>query len=109
MYGVGELLRHRRFRIVRRLLVVVGRIAIGAPVPLVGAGGGVEHDDAAVTVAVRGAAAYRRPRNLINGWGGGAQNFSVSFPVGRHSGTVRCAGVSRGSRRRGTPPRRAAA
>ena len=52
MHGIAELLRHRRLGIVGRLLVVVGRVAIGAPVPLVGAGGGVEHDDAVVAVAV---------------------------------------------------------
>src|ERR1700722_2543571 len=37
MYGIAELRRHRRLRIVVRLLVVVWRIAIGAPMPLVGA------------------------------------------------------------------------
>src|SRR4051795_4078661 len=52
MHGIAELLRHRRFRIVGGLLVVVRRLAVSAPVPLVGAGGGVEHDDAAVAVAV---------------------------------------------------------
>src|SRR5258705_7184810 len=52
MHRIGELLRHRRLGVVGRLFVVVGRIAIGAPVPLVGAGGGVEHDDAAVAVTV---------------------------------------------------------
>ena len=52
MHGIGELLRGRRLGIVGRLLVVVRRLAVGAPVPLVGAGGGVEHDDAAVAVAV---------------------------------------------------------
>src|SRR4030088_1730782 len=52
MHGVCDLLRHRRRGIVRRLLVVVRRLAVGAPMPLVGAGGGIEHDDAAVAVAI---------------------------------------------------------
>ena len=52
MHGISELLRNRRLGIVRRLLVVVRRLAIGAPVSLVRAGPGVEHDDAAVAVTV---------------------------------------------------------
>src|SRR3954470_17885055 len=52
MHRIAELLRHRRFRIIGGLLVVVRRLAVSPPVPLVGAGGGVEHDDAAVAVAV---------------------------------------------------------
>src|SRR6478672_3099141 len=52
MHGIGELLRHRRLGIVRRLLGIIRRLAVGAPMPLVGAGGGVEHDDAPVAVAV---------------------------------------------------------
>src|SRR6185295_5248686 len=52
MHGVGELLRGRSIGIVGRLLVVAGRLAVGAPVPLVGAGRRIEHDDAAIAVAV---------------------------------------------------------
>src|SRR3954447_17071697 len=53
MHGIGELLRHRRVRIVSRLLVVVRRLAVGAPVSLVSAGCCVEHDDPPVAVSVR--------------------------------------------------------
>ena len=52
MHRIGELLRRRRAGIVGRLLVVVRLVAVGAPVPLVGAGFDVEDDDAAVAVAV---------------------------------------------------------
>src|SRR3954454_6175690 len=52
MHGIGELLRDRRLGIVRRLLVVAWRLAVSAPMPLVSAGGGVEHDDAVIAVAV---------------------------------------------------------
>src|SRR5438445_8622944 len=52
MHGVGELLRGRSIGIVGRLLVITGRLAVGTPVPLVGAGRRIEHDDAAIAVAV---------------------------------------------------------
>ena len=52
MHGVGEAARQAAPRVVGRQLVVVRLFAVGAPVPLVGAGLGVEHDDAAVAVAV---------------------------------------------------------
>src|SRR3984957_5352963 len=52
MHGIAELRRHRRLRIIRRLPVVVWRVAIGAPRRLVGARRGVEHDDAAIAIAV---------------------------------------------------------
>src|SRR5450631_1393242 len=48
MYGIGELLRGWRVGVIGRLLVIAGLVAIGTPVPLVGAGAGIEHDDAAV-------------------------------------------------------------
>ena len=51
MHRIGELLRGRAFRIPRDLLVA-RRLAVGAPVPLVGAGRGVEHDHALVAVTV---------------------------------------------------------
>src|SRR5579871_5376816 len=52
MDGIAELLLFGGGRIVRRLLVVVGRLAGAAPVPLVGERGSVVHDDAAIAVAV---------------------------------------------------------
>src|SRR5262245_46935163 len=51
VHRVGELLRWRPLEIPVDLLVA-RPVAIGAPVPLVGAGRGVEHDDALVAVAV---------------------------------------------------------
>ena len=52
MDGVAEDRRGVRLLIVRRQLAVDGRPAVRAPVPLVLAGIGIEHDDAAVAVAV---------------------------------------------------------
>src|SRR6185503_9248144 len=52
VHGIGELLRGRRLGVVGRLLVIVRRVAVSAPVPLVGASGGIKHDDAAIAVAV---------------------------------------------------------
>src|SRR5262249_11768022 len=52
MDRIGELLRRRAGRIVRRLLAIVPRLAIGAPMSLVSAGVGIEYDDAMVAVAV---------------------------------------------------------
>ena len=49
---IAELLRRRRLRIVPPEIDIVGLVAVGAPVPLVLAGVGVEHDDAVVAVAV---------------------------------------------------------
>src|SRR6185437_13655703 len=40
MHGIAELLRNRGLGIIGGLLLVVRPVAIGAPVPLVGAGGG---------------------------------------------------------------------
>src|SRR5438067_4768310 len=53
VHGIGELLRDRRLGIVRRLLVVARRLTVSAPMPLVSAAGGVEHDYAVIAVAVR--------------------------------------------------------
>ena len=50
--GVAELLGRRIVRIVGRQLRVVRLVAVGAPVPLVLAGIGVEHDHAVVAVAI---------------------------------------------------------
>src|SRR5438093_578611 len=52
MHGIGELLRGRSVGVIGRLLFVARRLAVGAPVPLVGAGGRIEHDDATIAVAV---------------------------------------------------------
>ena len=52
VHGIAELLRDRRLGIVGRLLVVGRRLAVGSPVPLVGERRRIEHDDAAVAVAV---------------------------------------------------------
>src|SRR5215472_1621282 len=52
MHGVPELLLRRPLRIIGRLLVVVRDVAIGTPMPLVGTGRRVEHDDAAIAIAV---------------------------------------------------------
>ena len=49
----AELFRRRRRRVVRRHLRIVWPLTVGAPVPLVRAGVGVEDDDAPVPVAVR--------------------------------------------------------
>src|SRR5580765_3701577 len=51
MDGV-ELLRRRAFGVVGGHLFVARLAAVGAPMPLVLSGVGVEHDDAAVAVAV---------------------------------------------------------
>ena len=50
--GIAELLRGRSIRIVVAKVGVVGFVAVGAPVPLVLAGIGVEDDHAMVAVAV---------------------------------------------------------
>src|SRR6185503_619986 len=52
VHRVAELLRRRLGRIVWRRLLVAGRFAIGAPVALVGAGLGIEHDHTPVAVAI---------------------------------------------------------
>ena len=52
VHRVAELLRRRRLRIVAAEIDVVRLVAVGAPVPLVLAGVGVEHDHAVVAVAV---------------------------------------------------------
>ena len=52
MHRIAELLGGRSIRIVRAEVGVVGFVAVGAPVPLVLAGLGVEHDHAMVAVAV---------------------------------------------------------
>ena len=52
VHRIAELLRRRRVRIVPSEIHIVGLVAVGAPVPLVLAGVGVEHDDAMVAVAV---------------------------------------------------------
>ena len=52
MHRIAELLRRRRIRIVRAQIGVVRLVAVGAPVALVLAGVGVEHDHAMVAVAV---------------------------------------------------------
>src|SRR5436305_14062992 len=52
MHGIAELLLRRRLGIVRRLLAIIRRIAVGAPMPLIGAGRRVVDNDAAVAVAV---------------------------------------------------------
>src|ERR1035437_2033490 len=52
MHWVAELLGDRRTRIVIAQVGVVGFVAVGAPVPLVLAGAGVEYDHATVPVAV---------------------------------------------------------
>ena len=54
MHRVAELLRGRLGRIVGRRLVVARPVAVGAPVPLVGAGLRIEHHDAAIGIAVGG-------------------------------------------------------
>ena len=52
VYRVPELLRRRRLRIVPPQIHIVRLVAIRAPVPLVCARVGVEHDDAVIAVAV---------------------------------------------------------
>ena len=52
MHRSAELLLHRRLGIIRRLLTIIRRIAVGAPMPLIGAGRRVVDNDAAVAVAI---------------------------------------------------------
>src|SRR5262249_29652357 len=52
VHGIAELLGDRRGGIVLARLGVVGLAAVGPPVALVGERVGVEHDDAAIAVAV---------------------------------------------------------
>ncbi len=52
MHRIAELLRGRRVGIVGARVGVVGLVAVGAPMPLVLAGIGVEHDHAMIPVAV---------------------------------------------------------
>ena len=52
MHRVAELLRDGRIRVVVAEIGVVRLVAVGAPMPLVLAGVGVEDDDAVVAVAV---------------------------------------------------------
>ncbi len=52
MDGVTELLRGRAIGVVAAEVLVFRFVAVGAPVPLVLAGVGVEDDDAMITVAV---------------------------------------------------------
>src|SRR5207248_5530108 len=52
VHGIAELLLRRRLGIIRRLLVIIGRIAVGAPVPLIGARRSVVDNNAAIAVAV---------------------------------------------------------
>ena len=60
VHGPAELRGRWLRRIVRRCLLVAGRLAVRAPVPLVGARLRVEHDDAPVAVAVRDVDFFRR-------------------------------------------------
>src|SRR5437016_8743831 len=53
MHRIAELLSRRIIRIVAAKRRVVGLMAIGAPVALVLAGVGIEHDHAVIAVAVR--------------------------------------------------------
>src|SRR5262249_16200559 len=53
MHRISELLRGRLARIIGRRLVVARFLAVGAPVPLVSTGVGIEHG-AAIAVAVGG-------------------------------------------------------
>ena len=52
MHRIAELLRGRIVRIVAAQIGVVGLVAVSAPMPLVLARIGVEHDHAMVAVAV---------------------------------------------------------
>src|SRR5262245_11974698 len=52
VYGIAELLRRRIGGLIRAEVLVVGLVAVGAPVALHLAGVGVEHGDALVEIAV---------------------------------------------------------
>ena len=54
MHRVAELLRGRLRRIIARRLLVARLVSVGAPVALVGASLGIEHDHPAIAVAVGG-------------------------------------------------------
>ena len=83
VHRVAELLRHRFRRVVGRRLVVARLLAVGAPVPLVGAGLGIEHHHTAIGVAVRD----------VNFLGGG-----IDGNVGRRSEPVGRVTVGAGDR-----------
>jgi len=93
MHGITEL-RATAPRIVRSLLVVIRLVAIGAPVPLVSACRGVEHDDTAIAVAVGDIEFVRIP--VEGDLGGLAKLGGVVSALGRRdlfrSGMMTCVG-----------------
>src|SRR6266487_5933274 len=68
VHRVGKLLGERRLGIIGLLLVVARAMAVGAPVPLVGAGPAVEHEDAPVEIAVGDIELVRRFVDLQMRW-----------------------------------------
>ena len=52
MHRIAKLLRGRAIRIVRARVGVVGLVAVSAPMPLVLAGVGIEHDHAVIAVTI---------------------------------------------------------
>jgi hypothetical protein len=77
MHRIAEALRERHRRIIGRQLVVGGGlIAVGTPVALVGAAAGIEHDHAAVLIAVGDIEFLRR---FVDHHVGGLPSWLVEF------------------------------
>ena len=86
MHGIAEALRGRRLGIVCRQLVVGRRLfPVGAPMALVGSGIGIEHDDAAVLVAV---GHIQLARRVVDHHVGGAAELGIGI---RSAGRARLA------------------
>src|SRR3984893_8136512 len=93
MHWIGELLRERGIGLVGRHLLIARFLAIRAPMPLIGARFGVEHNDAAILIAIGDIKFVRllierdmgRPAKLVRAVGiaGGIRvaNLVEKFPV----------------------------
>src|SRR6266508_1886876 len=84
MHRIAEALRERHRRIIGRQLVVGGGfIAVGTPVALVGAAAGIEHDHAAVLIAVGDIKLLRR---FVDHHVGGAAKLAGGIRAARRAG-----------------------
>ena len=84
MHRIAEALRERHRRIIgRQLIVGGGLIAVGTPVALVGAAAGIEHDYAAVLIAIGDIEFLRR---FVDHHVGGAAKLAGGIRAARRAG-----------------------